>query len=245
MNPIYIIISISIAGPIIGSLIGVIKKPSNLFMYNMLAFAAGVMLSISFLELIPESIGFSSIWICAIGVVLGSLVMYTLDKIIPHIHPELCSQEHGHRLKRVAIYLLLGIFLHNFPEGIAMGIGAVTEFKLSFIIALAIAIHDIPEGICTSAPYYYVTRKRLKSFLISASTAIPTIIGFLFAYYLFQNIPLQIVGIIIAATAGLMIYISSDELIPTACCKDNKVWGHSTIFSLIAGVLLVIILSSI
>jgi ZIP family zinc transporter len=239
------IILISIAGPVIGSLIGIIKKPSDMIMYNFLAFAGGAMLAISFLELIPESIGLASTAVCSIGLILGAVVMFGLDKLIPHIHPELGRQEQGCRLKRTAVYLLIGIFLHNFPEGLAMGIGSVTGFKLSLVIALAIAIHDIPEGICTSAPYFAATGKRMKAFLLSSATAIPTIIGFLISYYLFQYIPLSVVGLIVAATAGLMIYISGDELIPTSCNKYCRNWSHSTIFSLIAGVLMVILLGTI
>jgi len=110
---------------------------------------------------------------------------------------------------------------------------------MSIIIALAIMIHDIPEGICTAAPYYYCTKKRLKSFLISASTAIPTIAGILAFYYFSKYIPLWGVGFFVAATAGLMIYISGDELIPSSCCKLTN---HSTIFSLMGGVLLVLLL---
>lgn len=239
MNTLLLIILISVIGPVIGSLLGVLKKPSAPFLFNMLSFAAGVMLAISFLELIPNSIQISSILVCIIGIIVGALVMYSLDRLIPHIHPSLYSQEQGCNLKRTANYLFLGIFLHNFPEGMAIAVGLTSNLKLSMIIALAIMIHDIPEGICTSAPYYYCTKKRLKSFLISASTAVPTVIGFFAMYYLYQYISMQWVGLFIAATAGLMIYISSDELIPSSCSKLTK---HSTIFSLIAGVLLVILL---
>jgi ZIP family zinc transporter len=242
MREIYIILAISALGPVIGSLIGVWKKPKESFMYIMLAFAAGVMLAISFLELIPESIKLSSIPIAGLGIILGALLMYTLDKTIPHIHPELGTQEPGQKLKRTAVYLMAGIFLHNFPEGMAMATGAVSDFSTTLAIALAIAIHNIPEGICTSAPYYAVTGKRLKSFLLSSSTAIPIVVGFLFASYLFTNIPLKVVGLIVGATAGLMIYISGDELIPTSCNKCNKNWSHATIFSLLAGVLFVLFL---
>ena len=129
--------------------------------------------------------------------------------------------------------------MHNFPEGMAIGIGSVSAMKLSLVVALAIAIQNIPEGICTSAPYYYVTKKKLKSFLISASTAIPVLAGFIFTYYLFQNIPFEIVGILIGATAGVMIYISADELIPASC---SKMTNHHTIFSFIAGMILVVLL---
>lgn len=238
------ILIVVIVGPVVGSLIGVLKKPSQTFVLNMLAFAAGVMLSVSFLELIPESIELSSIYLASLGILAGSLAMYGVDKLIPHIHPELCDQEHGCNLKRTAIYLLLGIFIHNLPEGMAVAAGSVSGLHLSLIIALAIAVHDIPEGICTSAPYYFYTKKRLKSFLLSSSTAIPTVLGFFLAYILFQYIPDYLIGFITAATAGLMIYISADELIPVSCRK-GKGFSHSTIFSLTAGILFVLMLGLI
>ena len=104
MEPIYVILIISVLGPVIGSLIGVLNKPSNKFMFSMLAFAAGVMLAISFIDLIPESIKLSSVLIASIGILLGAGIMYLLDKLIPHIHPELCRQEQGRNLKRTSIY---------------------------------------------------------------------------------------------------------------------------------------------
>jgi ZIP family zinc transporter len=244
MEQFILILIIVIAGPLIGSLVGVLKRPSDLFLFNMLAFAAGVMIAVSFLELIPESIGLSSIQIASAGILAGSLVMYAVDRLIPHLHPELCQQEQGCNLKRTALYLLLGIFIHNFPEGMAIAAGSTSSLSLSLVIAIAIAVHDIPEGICTSAPYYFCTKKRLKSFLLSSSTAIPTLIGFFLAYFLFQNIPAYLIGFITAATAGLMIYISADELIPVSS-RQNNGFSHSTIFSLIIGILFVIVLGSL
>lgn len=245
MNTIYLILIISVLGPVIGSLIGVIKKPSRIVMYNMLAFAAGVMLAISFLELIPESIRISSALTCCIGILLGSVLMFLIDKLIPHLHPGLVLQEQGCHLKRTALYLLIGIFLHNFPEGMSISIGGVIGSKVGLVIAIAIAVHNIPEGICTSAPYYYCTNKRWKSFLISSLTAAPILLGFFAARFLFQKISLTAIGLVIAATAGLMIYISADELIPSSCQKHFKKWSHSTIFSLITGILFVIMLGLI
>jgi ZIP family zinc transporter len=237
-----IIVIISILGPVIGSLIGVLKKPSEKFMYNMLAFAGGVMLAISFLELIPESIELSSIWIAIIGITFGSLMMYAIDRAIPHIHPELCEQEQGQKLRRTALYLIIGIFIHNFPEGMAIALGTVTQIESSLIIAIAIAIHNIPEGICTSAPYFHVTGKKLKSFLVSSSTAIPILLGFLFANQLYKYISNTMIGFIVGATAGLMIYITADEIIPASCRRTTD---HKTIFSLIIGILFVILLGLI
>jgi ZIP family zinc transporter len=241
MDPVILIVVISVLGPIIGSLIGVLKRPSFTYMCNMLCFAAGVMLGISFLELIPQSIYISSVEVCVGGLITGSLVIYGVDRIIPHIHPELCSQEQGCNLQRTSVYLILGIFLHNFPEGMAIAIGAVTEVKVSFIIALAIAIHNIPEGICTSAPYYHTTGNRLRSFLVSSSTAVPILIGYLSARYLFGHISPIVNGFIIGATAGVMIYITVDEIIPNSCAGTD----HRTIFYLLSGVIFVILLGLI
>jgi zinc transporter, ZIP family len=241
MEPVVFIVIISILGPIIGSALGVIKKPSLMYMCNMLCFAAGVMLGISFLDLIPESIHISSIGICVTGIIMGSLVMFVVDRILPHIHPEMCSQEQGCNLQRTSIYLILGIFLHNFPEGMAIAIGSVTDTKISLVIALAIAIHNIPEGICTSAPYYHTTGKRLKAFLVSSSTAVPILAGYLLARYMFGSITPGVLGFIIGATAGLMMYITVDEIIPNSCAGTD----HTTIFSLLSGIIFVILLGLI
>ena len=241
MDPVVFIVIISVLGPVIGSAIGVLKRPSFGYICNMLCFAAGVMLAISFLELIPESIHISSVSVCVMGLICGSLIMYGLDRLIPHIHPQLCAQEQGCNLQRTSVYLILGIFLHNFPEGMAIAIGSVSGGDISLAIALAIAIHNIPEGICTSAPYYHTTGARMKSFLFSSSTAAPILGGYVFARYLFVNITPQVIGFIIGSTAGLMIYITADELIPNSCAGTN----HYTIFSLMTGIILVILLGLI
>jgi zinc transporter, ZIP family len=240
MDPFLLVIFLCFFGPVAGSLLGVLFRPAEKYMLYMLSFAAGTMLALSFMKLIPESVGMSSVLFCVGGIVLGTLVMYIFDKIIPHIHPALCSSEQGSNLEKTSVHLFFGLFLHNFPEGLAMGVGFVSGMDVSVAIALAIAIHDIPEALCTSAPYYYVSKKRLESFLISCSTAIPTVAGFIFSFYLYHWIPIEIVGLMVGVTAGLMIYISSDELIPTACglAKD-----HGSIFSLMAGVISVVLMS--
>ncbi len=240
-DPLLPVLAISAAGPVLGSLIGVLREPDERFMFNMMSFAAGVMLAISFLELIPESLAFCSVPLCALGIATGSLLMFGLDKALPHIHPELCAQEQGRDLHKTATYLLVGIFLHNFPEGMAIAVGSVSQSHATYVIAVAIAIHNVPEGICTATPYFHVTGKRLQAFLASASTAVPIVAGYVFARYLYSNIPPALVGFIVAATAGVMVYISADELIPASCFKLSN---HSTIFSLIAGVIFVVLLGS-
>ena len=240
MSSIYIIVIISILGSIIGSFIGVIKKPSETFMYNMLSFAAGVMLSLSFMNLIPMGIKLSSKSVCLLGILLGGLIMYIVDRLIPHIHPGLNEQEQGKSLQRTSTLLILGMCVHHFPEGMAIAIGSTTDIKISIAVALAIAIHDIPEGICTSAPYYAYTNNKLKTFFISSLTAIPTLLGFFVSYYLYKFIPISTVGLIMGITAGLMIYICTDELIPSS---SFKLTNHSTIFSFLIGTVLVMAFS--
>ena len=238
IDPVLLIVVISVLGPVIGSVLGVLKKPSLNLVSNMLSFAAGVMLAISFMQLIPEATHLSSVLITVGGIIFGSLVIYALDRIIPHIHPELSTQEPGRNIQRTSYYLFLGIFLHNFPEGMAIAIGSVTEVKVSFLIAVAIAIHNIPEGICTSAPYYLASGSRIKSFLISCTTAVPILAGYLLARYLFQDLSPSALGFIVATTAGVMIYITADELMPYSCTSAS----HQTIFWLMGGIILVVLL---
>jgi ZIP family zinc transporter len=123
----------------------------------------------------------------------------------------------------------------------AIATGSVTETKVSITLALAIAIHNIPEGICTSSPYFHSTGRRMQAFLLSSATAIPILLGYVTARFLFQQVPPQVVGLLVSATAGLMIYITVDELIPNSCIGTN----HKTIFSLILGIILVILLEAI
>jgi ZIP family zinc transporter len=242
MDPFWLVIFLCFFGPVAGSLLGVLIRPKERYMFYMLSFAAGTMLALSFLQLIPESVRLSSVLFCVGGIVLGTFIMYLFDKVVPHIHPGLCQPEQGSTLEKTSVYLFFGIFLHHFPEGLAIGVGFVSGMDVSVAIAFAIAIHDIPEALCTSAPYYYVSKKRLESFLISCSTAIPTVAGFLFSFYLYQWIPTEVVGLLVGVTAGLMIYISSDELIPTACgmAKD-----HGSIFFLMLGVISVVLMSGL
>jgi ZIP family zinc transporter len=150
-----IIVALATIGPVIGSGIGVLKRPSTAYIHNMLYFATGIMLSISFLDLIPESIHLGGSFTCVAGLSLGAMAMYGLDRLFPHVHEcAACAEDECH-LGHTANFLILAIFLHNFPEGMAIAIGAVTNVGDSVVIALAIAIHNIPEGICTSAPHYY------------------------------------------------------------------------------------------
>jgi zinc transporter, ZIP family len=244
MDSVLVILLISLLGPIMGSLIGVIRSPSQRYMYNILAFAAGVMLTISFVILLPLSISYSSGVICAVGIVVGALIMFIIDILIPHIHPELCRLDKDKvcDIRKSSVYITTGLFIHNLPEGMVIAIGALSHTKIGLAIAIAMAIQKIPEGICTSAPRFYCTNQRLKSFLISCLTIIPLLIGFVITYYVYSNVSLGIVGFLTGLAAGLMIYISADELIPNS---SRKLTDHNTILAFMIGVIFVILLNSI
>lgn len=238
---IFWIIIICLIGPIIGSLLGILKKPSEHFIYLLFSFSGGVMLTISFYNLLPESIKLSSILVAGFGLVIGALLIMILDKIIPHCHIQKVGTGRQCLIQKASMLLLIGMFLHNFPEGMAMALGAVTSYKITLLIALNISLHDIPEGICTSAPYYFYSKKKLKSFFISAATALPTILGYLLAHTLFDNLAKPVVGFIIALTAGVMVYLSIDELLPTAYSGLSEKSKKTMIIAFVLGIMLVLI----
>ena len=244
MKNIILLLIISVIGPLLGAVFGIIHYPSKKFMFNILAFAAGVMLTISFINLIPQSILFSSTLIATIGLAIGSLLMFFIDKIIPHIHPERNLENIKDKdfcnINKSSRYLNTALFIHNIPEGMVIALGTATNAVMGIIIAIAITVQKIPEGICVAAPTYYCNKNRLKSFLIACSTLIPLLIGFFIAYLIYQNVSETIMGLIIGITAGFMIYISTDELIPAS---SKKVTNQSTIISLIVGILFVLILN--
>lgn len=234
------IVALSAVGPVIGSGIGVWKRPTATYIHNMLYFAAGIMLAISFLDLIPESRHLGSILTCVVGLSIGATAMWALDRVFPHVHEcAVCGENECH-MGHTANFLILAIFLHNFPEGITIAIGATTSVGDSIVIAAAIAIHNIPEGICTSAPHYYAYGSRLKSFMISSLSALPVVVGYLVARYLFTQIDPETMSVLVGATAGLMIYISANELMPAAQNNSGK-----QIFYFMFGIISVILLELI
>jgi len=205
-----------------------------------------VMLSISFLNLVPQSIELSSSIILTIGLIIGAGAMFFIDKLLPHNHPETIihnkEDEEFCNIHKSSSYLTTGLFIHNFPEGMIVALGTITDLSFGILIAIAITVQKIPEGMCISAPSYYCNKNRWRAFWLSCSTLIPLILGFLFAYFIYQNVSLTVVGMIIGITAGFMIYISVDELIPTS---SKKMTNQVTIISFVIGVLFVILLNAL
>jgi len=226
----------------------VFGKPGPRLLSALLGFAAGVMLAISFFDLMPEALGNGSIVTASIGFLLGAGIMYALDRLIPHAHitsdQELALESipHGRAAKRdllrVGYLVFFGLALHNLPEGLAIGAGVEASPQLGLYVAIAIALHNIPEGIAAAgilrAGGLSIARVLLLTLVIGLMTPLGALLGLAF----FRISPLFIAAGM-AFAAGAMVYIASDELIPQA----NKLNSHVSIGGLIAGLLVVFVMT--
>ena len=229
-NPLLFAFSLSFFAGIstgIGSILCLLYKKFNpKFLGIMLGISAGVMLYVSFVEILVkaktslalrfgEQLGSTY---SVIGFFTGILVMILIDKILPHHHSPKNEQETtDKKLLRLGIFSAIALSIHNFPEGLATFLTALDDPKYGFSIAFAIAIHNIPEGIAVAIPIYYATKSRKKAFIYSFLSGLTEPIGALIGYFvLLQFIDESIFGAIFASVAGMMVYISINELIPTA-----------------------------
>jgi len=238
MENLFLIIFLIFVGQTLGCLVGLIKKPKKVVLYGSLAFAASMMLGISFFQLIPESMEITSFYLVAISFFLGIVIMRIVDRVLPHINPELMKKEKP-SVKRSVTMLVIGMALHNIPEGLAIGIGFALEPVLGLVIALGIAAQDVPENIATIVPLYALSEKKMKSFIIVTATILFELFGFIFGYYVLKGMSLELLGMSLALAAGFMTYISIEELIPAAQIKQNLKVGLT---GLILGLVCVLLL---
>ena len=238
LNNTLFIVFLIFVGQTLGSLVGLIKKPKGNILHGSLAFAASMMLGISFFQLIPESLKITSSFLVIISFLLGVVMFRIIDRILPHINPELLKKEKP-SVKRSVIMLIIGMALHNIPEGLAIGAGFILRPQLGVVIALGIAAQDVPENIATIVPLYGLTERKVKSFIITTATILFELIGFIFGYYILKEASSNLLGASLALAAGFMTYISVEELIPAAQIKENLKVG---IISLILGILCVLLI---
>ena len=224
MEDLLLIISLIFVGQTLGCLIGLIKKPKETVLYGSLAFAASMMLGISFFQLIPESLKIIPFYLAIISFLLGVVIFRGVDRTLPHINPELLKKEKP-SIERSVTMLVIGMALHNIPEGLAIGVGFALTPILGITIALGIAAQDVPENIATIVPLYGLTKKRMKSFIIVTVTILFELLGFIFGYYVLKGMSLELLGASLALAAGFMTYISVEELIPAAQIKQNLKTG--------------------
>lgn len=239
MEDLLLIMLLIFVGQTVGSLVGLIKKPKRTFLYASLSFAAAMMLGISFLQLIPEDLKIASFHLVAASFFLGMVIMWIVDRLLPHINPQLLKKEKP-SVKRSVTMLVIGMALHNLPEGLAIGAGFSLEPGLGVMIALGIAAQDVPENIATIVPLYGLTKKRMRSFIITTATILFEVLGFILGYYILKGTSPELLGASLALAAGFMAYISVEELIPAAQIKKHPKTG---IASFILGVLCVLLIS--
>jgi zinc transporter, ZIP family len=213
-----------------------------------LGFSAGVMVYVSFVEILPKGVDslaevLTSSHAWAIGVLaffIGFFIAAIIDKFIPSHELDktelVIPNKNKKVLLRTGLFTALAITIHNFPEGLATFMATLQEPTLGFAIALAIAIHNIPEGIAVSVPILHATGSRSKALLYSTLSGlaepIGALVGFLVLSWLFTD---WTFGVLFCAVAGIMIYISVDELLPSAHMHGDH---HHVIYGFAAGMIL-------
>lgn len=237
----------------IGGLIALLAKHTNTkFLCAALGFSAGVMIYVSFMEMMPQaSLELTSVFgekegtlymILAFfgGIALISFIDFLIpESVNPHEIQGVEDMNKKTPLKRTGMMVALSIAIHNFPEGIATFTSALGALDVAIPITVAIAIHNIPEGIAVAVPIYHSTGSRKKAFWFSFLSGLAEPFGALIAYlFLMQFWSPMLSGIILAAVSGIMVFISLDELLPSAE-KYGK--HHISIMGLIAGMLLMAI----
>lgn len=191
----------------------------------LLAMSGGAMISISLLELVPEAIHIGGKSMAAAGLLVGTLIMFALDTLLPHTHQSLQNEPgrrrrryHGERtarLRSMGILIGIGIAMHNFPEGLAIGAASAHEEKLGLGIALLISLHNIPEGMAMGVPLKAGDTASIRIVLLTALAGVPMGIGALIGS-LIGGASNQALSISLGLAAGAMMYVVADELIPEA-----------------------------
>ncbi|MDE5603021.1 MAG: zinc transporter ZupT [Helicobacter sp.] len=254
----------------IGAVIAFFSKRDDLRILSFgLGFSAGVMIYISFMEILPQSLrefsGFyQSKWAELFGLAcffIGIILSGLIDRFIPQDvnphEPKDCSevkicpvvQAYGKSpiyfientvkvvntkaLKRTGIFTALAIAIHNFPEGFATFISSLDSISLGVMVTIAIALHNIPEGMAVSLPIYHATGDKKKAFIYSSLSGFAepfgAIIGAIIILPFMGELTLAIT---FAIVAGIMVFISFDELLPTARTYDK---AHDSLYGLIVG----------
>jgi len=215
------------------TMIGVIaifikKDNHDKIVLSALSFAAGVMITVSITDLVPESIyllrdnvsNITTIMLSFLGIVLGVVISMLIDYYLPD-NPINNTKNNG--LFKVGIISMIAIVLHNIPEGIATFIATNNDVSLGISLAIAIAMHNIPEGISISVPIYYSTGSKKKAILYTFISALSEPFGALITFLFLKNFINDVVlGILFSVIAGIMLQISFCELLPTARGYNNK-----------------------
>jgi ZIP family zinc transporter len=221
-----------------------IRKPKMIYLSFSLGFSAGVMLYVSFMELLPKAVVSVGQITGVVVFFIGILFIAVIDMLIPkernpHHYKDLSNESKDPvdaQLMRTGLITAFAIAIHNFPEGLTTFGTALSDEKLGIIIAFAIAIHNIPEGISVCVPLYYATHDRKKAFRYSFLTGLTEPLGAIIGFaILFPFLSTNLLMSLLAFVAGIMVYISIDELLPMA---HRYGYSHTVILGVIIGMFL-------
>lgn len=201
-------------GTTLGGIIGIkFKNPSKKFLSFILSFASGLMTAILSFDLIPEALKISSIPNAVIGILLGIICMIACNVIVDKKFKIPTTTDTQKNLLRTGIITSIGLALHNFPEGLAIGSGFGASITLGYSLAVAICIHDIPEGISMAVPMKNGGMNPSKVLFYVILSGITTGVG-AFVGKIIGGISDNVISICLTFAAGAMLYIVSGELIP-------------------------------
>lgn len=223
-------------GTTIGGIIGTkFKHSSNKLLSFVLAFASGLMIAIVCFDLLPEAFNLSTLSTVFLGIILGIILMMICDMLVDKkFNSSKNLKSSKNTLLKTGIVVSIGLALHNFPEGLAIGSGFEASLKLGLSLAIAICLHDIPEGISMAVPMKNGGMKTSKVIFYVILSGVTTGIGALFGA-LVGGISQSVIAMCLAFAGGAMIYIVSGELIPEA---NSLYHGRITAMGNIAGLLI-------
>lgn len=241
----------------LGALIVFSKRTtSKKFLSFALGLSAGVMIYVSFIEIIPEAFNAMNEYygegkraevMTVLFFFVGIAIVAIIDKLIPdkenpheiHSPEEIKNKPPKDSLIRVGVMTALAIGIHNFPEGIATFMSAIEDPKLGIAIAVAIAIHNVPEGIAVAIPVFQATGSKKKAIKWALLSGLAEPVGAIICYLvLMPFLTPMVMGATFAIVAGIMVYISLDELLPAA-----EKWGehHTSITGVVVGMVIMAI----
>lgn len=241
----------------IGSTIAFLSKTTNKAFFALsMGFSAGVMIYLSFAEILPKAAEYISLTegevngtaLAAGALIAGMVLMALIDALVPsganpheNTRVELLNDSSSlaevgvdrERLLKMGVFIALAIAIHNFPEGLATFLLVLDDPEIGIALAIAVAMHNIPEGIAVSVPVYYATKSKIKAFRLSFLSGLAEPAGAVIGYLILAPFLNDFVlGIIFAMVAGVMVFLAIDTLLPTA---KNSARGHLTVYGLIAG----------